>query len=124
MKTIQDIEQIRAQSLREIDVRNNKQGKRIVVGMATCGIAAGAKPVLAAFEEEIGKRSLSNVTVTQTGCIGVCRLEPMVEITAPGKEKVTYVNMKPDMVRKIVTEHVVNGNLVKEYTIGYFENNN
>ncbi len=121
MKTLQEIEQIRVNSLKEIDVRNNKQGIRIVVGMATCGIAAGAKPVMAAFEEEIGKRSLSNVTVTQTGCIGVCRLEPMVEITAAGKEKVTYVNMKSDMVKKIVAEHVVNGNLVKEYTIGYFE---
>ncbi len=124
MKTIQDIEQIKARALNEIDVANNKQGTRIVVGMATCGIAAGAKPVLAAFKEELGKRSLSRVTVTQTGCIGVCRLEPMVEITTPGKEKVTYVNMKSDMVKKIVAEHIVNGSLVKEYTIGYFENNN
>ena len=85
--------------------------------MATCGIAAGARPVLAAFIDEINKRGLENVTVTQTGCIGVCRLEPIVEVYEPGKEKVTYIKMTPEKVGRIVTEHLVNHNPVVEYTI-------
>jgi len=124
MKSLKDLEEIRIKALADIDVRVKTHGVRVVVGMATCGIAAGARPVLNAFVEEVGKRSIAGVTVTQTGCIGVCRLEPMVEITASGKDKVTYVNLSQDMVRKIVTEHIVNGNPVIEYTIGYYEKNN
>ena len=90
--------------------------------MATCGIAAGARPVMTALLEEVSKRSLNNVVVEQTGCIGVCRLEPIVEVFVPGQEKVTYVKMSPDKVAKIVTEHIVNGNPVAEYTIGNAEN--
>ena len=89
--------------------------------MGTCGIAAGARPVLMAFLEEVQKRKLHNVTVTQTGCIGVCRLEPMVEIYTPGEEKVTYVKMTPEMVKRIVADHIVNGHVVTEYTIGAYE---
>ena len=92
--------------------------------MATCGIAAGARPILTAFEEEKEKRKLSHVNVSQTGCIGVCRLEPMVEVYTPGSDKVTYVNVDTDMVSRIVIEHIVNGNPVTEYTIGYLETNN
>ena len=92
--------------------------------MATCGIAAGARPVLLGFMEEIAKRGLNNVSVSQTGCIGVCRLEPIVEVFCPGKEKVTYVKVQPDMIAKIVNDHLVNGNVVDEYTIGYYEANN
>ena len=103
----------------KIGVRDDAEGNiRVVVGMATCGIAAGARPVLLAFMDEINKRGLLNVTVAQTGCIGMCRLEPMVEITLPGQEKVTYVKMTPDKVARIVAEHVVNGHPVTEYTIG------
>ena len=87
--------------------------------MATCGIAAGARPVLAAFMDEVEKRSLQDVVVAQTGCIGVCRLEPIVEIYKPGQNKVTYVKVTPEMVARIVTEHVVNDRVVDEYTIGY-----
>jgi len=124
MKSLKELEEIRVKALAEIDVRTKTHGVRVVVGMATCGIAAGARPVLNAFVEEVGKRSIAGVSVTQTGCIGVCRLEPMVEITAAGKDKVTYVNVNEDMVKKIVTEHIVNGNPVIEYTIGYYEKNN
>lgn len=93
-----------------MDMRNdNDNDTRIVIGMATCGIAAGARPVLNEFLQEINKRGLSGVTVTQTGCIGMCRLEPIVEIFKPGEEKVTYVKMTPDKVAKVVTEHIVNG---------------
>ena len=94
---------------------------RVVVGMATCGIAAGARPVLNAFVEEVGKRNLKNVQVTQTGCIGVCRLEPIVEVYVPGQEKVTYVKMTPEKVPQIVAQHLVNKQVVTEYTIGAAE---
>ncbi|MDY6127511.1 (2Fe-2S) ferredoxin domain-containing protein [Anaerococcus sp.] len=85
--------------------------------MATCGIAAGARPVMLEFVKEIEKRGLRNVTVSQTGCIGMCRFEPMVDVLVPGQEKVTYVNLKPEDVGKIVAEHIVNGNVVTELTI-------
>ena len=89
--------------------------------MATCGIAAGARPVLTAFLEEVQKRDLKNISVAQTGCIGVCRLEPIVEVYVPGQEKVTYVRMTPEKVPGIVSEHLVNGRVVSEYTIGAAE---
>ena len=107
---------------KQIDIRENSADDiRVVVGMATCGIAAGARPVLTAFLEEVAKRELKNVTVSQTGCIGVCRLEPIVEVYVPGQEKVTYVKMTPDKVASIVSEHLVNGRVVTEYTIGAAE---
>lgn len=124
MKSIQELEAIRQKTLDTINMRREQNGTRIVVGMATCGIAAGARPVLTAFMDEVAKRNLTDVTVAQTGCIGVCRLEPIVEIYKPGQEKVTYVKVNPDMVGRIVTEHVVGGNPVVEYTIGYYEANN
>ena len=96
---------------------------RVVVGMATCGIAAGARPVMLAFMDEIAKRHLDHVTVSQTGCAGMCRLEPMVDVYVPGQEKVTYVKLTPEMVPRIVTEHIVNGRIVEEYTIGAAEAN-
>ena len=94
---------------------------RIVVGMATCGIAAGARPVLSALVDEVGKRGLSHVTVAQTGCIGMCRLEPIVEVLEPGKDRVTYVKMTEEKAKKVIAEHIVNGNVVTEYTIGAAE---
>lgn len=124
MKSLKELEKIRERALSDIDVRKSTHSVRIVVGMATCGIAAGARPVLNAFADEVGKRKLSDVSVTQTGCIGVCRLEPIVEVYAPEKEKVTYVNVSPDMAARIVAEHIVNGNPVTEYTIGYYEKHN
>ncbi len=123
MKSLKELEEIRNKALSQIDIRTKGEGTRIVVGMATCGIAAGARPVLTAFVDEVAKRKLSDVMVSQTGCIGACRLEPMVEVTTPGKEKVTYVKVTPEMVSRIVAEHIVNGNIVTEYTIGYSEAN-
>lgn len=124
MKSIQELEAIREKTLSSVNIRKEREGARIVVGMATCGIAAGARPVMLAFVEEVQKRNLADVVVSQTGCIGVCRLEPMVEVYLPNQEKVTYVKVTADMVPRIVTEHVVNGNPVIEYTIGYYEANN
>ena len=122
MKTLQELEAIRQKTLNELNLRKNREdGIRVVVGLATCGIAAGARPVMAAFVEEINKRRLTNVTVCQTGCIGLCRLEPIVEVYLPGKEKVTYCKVTPEQVGRIVSEHIVNGSPVVEYTIGNFE---
>ncbi|HOP10322.1 MAG TPA: (2Fe-2S) ferredoxin domain-containing protein [Oscillospiraceae bacterium] len=118
MKTLAELAAIRENTKKNIVLREESDDNiRVVVGMATCGIAAGARPVLTAFIDEINNRGLKNITVTQTGCIGVCRLEPIVEVYEPGKEKVTYVKMDADKVAKIVTEHLVNHRPVVEYTI-------
>lgn len=122
MKSLEELKAIREKMKKQLDIRDQSEDSiRVVVGMATCGIAAGAKPVMAAFLEEVAKRHLTNVTVTQTGCIGVCRLEPIVEVHIPGEEKVTYVKMKPEMVASIVSEHLVNHRVVTDYTIGAAE---
>lgn len=122
MKTLKELEEIRQRTLESVNLRKDRTGTRVVVGMATCGIAAGARPVLMALLEEIRDRNLEHTTVTQTGCIGVCRLEPMIEVYSPGEEKVTYVHMTPDKVKRVVSEHLVNGQVVREFTIGAEEN--
>ena len=123
MKSLADLEAIRARTLESINMRKDNDACRVVIGMATCGIAAGARPVMLAFMEELQKRNLQHVTVSQTGCIGMCRYEPMVEVLQPGKEKVTYVHVDPDKVSRIVTEHLVNGRPVMEFTITAAEAN-
>ena len=120
-KSIADLEAIRQKAQQQVNIRKDTNGIRVVIGMATCGIAAGARPVMLSFIEQINRRNLTNVTVSQTGCIGMCRLEPMVEVYVPGQEKVTYVKVNPDMDEKIVVEHLVNGNPVEAYTIGAAE---
>ena len=118
MKSIAELQAIRDKARQKMTVRENqKDAVRVVVGMATGGIAAGARPVLNAFVEETAKRHLDNVSVTQTGCIGMCQFEPIVEVLVPGKEKVTYGKVTPEMVARIVADHLVNGNPVAEYTV-------
>ena len=123
MKTLQELENIRQKTLERIALRKDDRddGVRIVIGMATCGIAAGARPVLNAFTDEVARRELANVTVTQTGCIGICQYEPVVEVYQPGKEKVTYVKMTAEKAARVVGEHLVGGKPVDEYTIGAFQ---
>jgi NADP-reducing hydrogenase subunit HndB len=122
MKSLEELKLIRERMQNQMSLRKDTGDSiRVVVGMATGGIAAGARPVLTAFMEEISRRGLKNVFVTQTGCIGVCRLEPIVEITLPGEEKVTYVKMSPEKVPLIVSEHLVNHRVVDAYTIGAAE---
>ena len=122
MKSLEELKAIRERMQKQVGLREaDDDSIRVVVGMATCGIAAGARPVLEAFLQEIDKRGLKNVTVTQTGCIGVCRLEPIVEVYVPGQEKVTYVKMTPEKVASVVSEHLVNGRVVEAYTIGAAE---
>ena len=122
MKSLEELKAIREKMQVQMNLRqDDPDAIRVVVGMATCGIAAGAKPVLNAFLEQVQMHNFKNVTVSQTGCIGVCRLEPIVEVYVPGEEKTTYVKMKPEMVSKIVQEHLVNRKPVAEYTIGAAE---
>ena len=119
MKSLEELAALRERMKNSVAMRqDNSNTTRVVVGMATCGIAAGARPVLTAFVEEVNRRGLQDVTVTQAGCIGMCKLEPIVEVFQPGKEKVTYVKMTPDKVARIVSEHLVNGTPVAEYTVG------
>lgn len=119
MKSLAELQAIRDKAKTQLNIREeNPDAIRVLVGMATCGIAAGARPVLNSFVEEIAKRGLSNVTVTQTGCIGICQFEPVVEIEIPGQDKVTYVKMTAEKAVKVVNDHIVNKNVVTEYTIG------
>jgi len=119
MKSVAELEEIRKKTLEKISLRTNADGYRVVVGMATCGIAAGARPVMTAFVEELSKRNISNSNVTMTGCIGVCRLEPVVDVIEPNGNKVTYVNMTPEKAVRVVAEHIINGRACLEYTISY-----
>ena len=123
MKSLAELQAIREKTLNRINLRKEEESDvtRVVIGMATCGIAAGARPVMLAFMDEINKRGLNHVTVSQTGCIGMCRLEPMVDVIVPGQEKVTYVHMTPEKVGRVVAEHIVNGRPVEEYTSGAAE---
>ena len=121
MKTLEELKALRAKAQNNMGIRDDEQATtRIVVGMATCGIAAGARPVLTAFSEEVSKRNLNNVAISQTGCIGICQYEPVVEVYKAGEEKVTYVMMTAEKVAKVVNDHIVNGNVVAEYTIGNY----
>ena len=121
MKSLEELAALRERMKNNVAMRqDNSTATRVVVGMATCGIASGARPVLTAFLEEVNRRGLKDVVVTQAGCIGMCKLEPIVEVFQPGKEKVTYVKMTPEKVSRIVTEHLVNGSPVIEYTVGAY----
>ena len=120
MKSLQELEQIRQETLQRINLRREDKGSevRVVVGMATCGIAAGARNVMMAFMTEASKRKLNHVTISQTGCVGSCRFESMADVFVPGQEKVTYVNLDEAKARRIVTDHIVNGHPVAELMIG------
>ena len=118
MKSLAELKAIKEKTQNELAMRNAQNGIRIVVGLATCGIAAGARPVMNAFMDEIQKRNITHATVGMTGCIGMCRLEPIVEVIDKEGNKVTYVKMDADKAVRVVTEHIVNGSVVSEYTIG------
>ncbi len=120
MKSIAEINAIRDKMYAQLGARQgiDSKDKRIVVGMATCGIAAGAREVINTFVEEIAKRGIQDVKVTQAGCLGMCKLEPMVQVHIPGEEVVTYVYVDADIAKRIVSDHIVNANIVREHVIG------
>ncbi len=118
MKSLAELAAIREKMKDKVILREGSGDIRVVVGMATCGIAAGARPVLNAFVEEISKAGIADkVTVTQTGCIGVCQYEPVVEIFEADKEKVTYIKMTPEKAAEVVEKHLKGGKVISEYTI-------
>ena len=120
MKSLAELQAIREKMKSRVSLREGHQAIRIVVGMDTCGIAAGARPVLNTLVEEVSRLGLTDTaTVTQTGCIGICRLEPIVEVYENGSdEKITYVKMTPEKAKRVVEEHIKGGRPVYEYTIG------
>jgi len=122
VKSIAELEAIRKKTLEQMSVREQNERMRVVVGMATCGIAAGARPVMNAFLEEIKKRNITDIKVSMTGCIGACRLEPMVEVIDNKGNKATYVKMTPEKAVRVVAEHIVNGRVCLDYTVGAEEN--
>ena len=118
MKSLAELQAIKDKMRDKVVIREGASDKRVVVGMATCGIAAGARPVLNAFVEGVNAAGLTaSVTVTQTGCIGICQYEPVVEVFEAGKEKVTYVKMTAEKAAEVIEKHLKNGNPVAEYTI-------
>lgn len=118
MKSLEELKAIREKVQGQVDFREGEHGKtRVVVGMATCGIASGARPVLTALSDAVQEKKLDNVAVTQTGCIGLCQYEPIVEVMEPGKEKVTYIKMNPEKALEVVEKHLVRGQVVGKYTL-------
>ena len=118
MKSLEELKAIRARMQGQLGMREEGENQtRVVVGMATCGIAAGARPVLNKFAELVQERGVKNTVVTQTGCIGICKYEPIVEIYEPGKPKVTYVHMNAEKAEEVVNRHLLGGQVVKEYVI-------
>ena len=118
MKSLEELKAIRERMQGKVGMRSENAGQtKIVVGMATCGIASGARPVLNVLADEVQKRGLTNVVVTQTGCIGLCQYEPIVEVYVPGKEKVTYVRMNMDKALEVLEQHIVRGYTLGKYTL-------
>ncbi len=122
MKSLEELQAIKEKMQNKVALREGTGEKRVVVGMATCGIAAGARPVLSAFVEQVNNQGLAGqITVTQTGCIGICQFEPVVEVFEAGQEKVTYVKMTAEKVARVVEEHLKGGKPVAEFTIGNYK---
>ncbi|MGN0733010.1 MAG: (2Fe-2S) ferredoxin domain-containing protein [Emergencia sp.] len=118
MKSLEELRAIKERMQGHIGVRaDSSEGTRVVVGMATCGIASGARPVLNRLVEEVHDRKLENVTVSQTGCIGLCQFEPIVEVYEPGKDKITYIKMDADKAAVVVEKHLMGGTPVAEYML-------
>lgn len=118
MKSLEELRAIREKMQGQVGMRSESEaGTRVIVGMATCGIASGARPVLTTLSDAVLNNKLNNITVTQTGCIGLCQYEPIVEVLEPGKEKVTYVKMNPEKALEVVEKHLIRGQVVVEYTI-------
>ena len=118
MKSLEELRAIREKMQGQVGMRSESEaGTRVIVGMATCGIASGARPVLTTLSDAVLNNKLEKVTVTQTGCIGLCQYEPIVEVLEPGKEKVTYIKMNPEKALEVVEKHLIRGQVVAQYTI-------
>ncbi|QGU94067.1 (2Fe-2S) ferredoxin domain-containing protein [Clostridium bovifaecis] len=120
--TLEELDKIKERNLQKVNQGNDRETIRITVGMGTCGIAAGALQVYETLQAEIEKQGLKNINLVKTGCVGVCRLEPLIEVIKPGEEKITYVKVTPNKARAIVQQHIVGGRAIEEFTIHLIEN--
>ncbi|MBP8785527.1 MAG: (2Fe-2S) ferredoxin domain-containing protein [Synergistaceae bacterium] len=121
LKSLDELRKLKEQAKAGTDARNSNE-TQVIVGMGTCGIAAGARTIMSAVLEEIAKRNLQGITVRQTGCIGMCQKEPLMDIVRPGEPRVTYGNLKPEDVPRIISEHLVNGRVVEDLVIAKMDN--
>ena len=118
MKSLAELKAIREKMQNQVSLRSESADQtRVVVGMATCGIASGARPVLTTLSDAVQSKGLTNISVIQTGCIGLCQYEPIVEVLEPGKEKVTYVKMNPEKALEVLEKHLIGGQVISNYTI-------
>ena len=118
MKSLEELKAIRDRMQIQVNLREeDSNAVRVVVGMATCGIAAGARPVLTAFSDGVQKKGLNNISVVQTGCVGLCQFEPIVEVISPNGEKITYVRMTAEKAEEVLEQHLVNGKPIAKYTL-------
>ena len=118
MKSLAELKAIREKMQNQVSLRSESADQtRVVVGMATCGIASGARPVLTTLSDAVQSKGLTNISVIQTGCIGLCQYEPIVEVLEPGKEKVTYVKMNPEKALEVLKKHLIGGQVISDYTI-------
>ena len=119
MKSLEELRAIRSKMQNQVSMRaEDHTHTRVGVGMATCGIASGARPVLNTLSNLVQERGLTDrIAVTQTGCIGLCQYEPIVEVMEPGKEKVTYVKMTPEKAMEVFRLHLKGGQVVTKYTL-------
>ena len=117
MKSLAELQAIKDKMKSKVVLREGSSDLRVVVGMATCGIASGARPVLTTLSDAVQSKGLTNISVIQTGCIGLCQYEPIVEVLEPGKEKVTYVKMNPEKALEVLEKHLIGGQVISNYTI-------
>jgi len=121
IKNLEDLRKIKAESQKATETRKQND-TQIIIGMGTCGIAAGAREVMKAVLDELAKRKINNVSVLQTGCIGMCQKEPLLDIVRPGEDRVTYGPVKPTDVPRIIADHLVNGNIVEDLVVAKLPN--
>ncbi|HSW35588.1 MAG TPA: (2Fe-2S) ferredoxin domain-containing protein [Candidatus Limnocylindrales bacterium] len=117
MKTFDELKALKQKELESINLRDSKDSIRIVVGMGTCGIAAGARELMTTLLDEVSKRNLTNVTVGQVGCVGLCAREPLIDVMIPGQPTVTYGDLNAAKIRQIVSQHIVNGTIVADLVV-------
>jgi len=116
IKSLDDLRKIKEQSKKNTEARHNNE-TQIIIGMGTCGIAAGARETMTAVLEELAKRNLNDVSVLQTGCIGMCTKEPLLDVVRPGEDRVTYGPVYAADVPRIIADHLVNGNIVEDLVV-------
>ncbi|MEG1641511.1 MAG: (2Fe-2S) ferredoxin domain-containing protein [Synergistaceae bacterium] len=121
IKSLDDLRKIKEEAKKQLETRKNNE-KQIIIGMGTCGIAAGAREIMKAVLEELSKRNINDVTVLQTGCIGMCQKEPLLDIVRPGEDRVTYGPVAPTDVPRIIAEHLVNGIVVEDLVVAKIPN--